>query len=98
MGAILALLPSLIPAVTSLITYIGSIRTASQQSGEWTADMETAYHTMLQQAATAPEWQPDTVSATPVTTTSNPAPVTSIPIAAGSAVQQSLSSPLTSSK
>lgn len=74
--AIIAAIPSIIQGITALVSYIQSVRTAAQQNNVWTPDMETSYQSMLASAATAPEWQPDSVpAAQPVAPVQFPAPV-----------------------
>lgn len=50
---------SLIGIGTELIGYISKIRTAAKQTGEWTDEAEAAYNKMLDDDASAPEWQPE---------------------------------------
>ncbi len=66
MPAILALLPPLIaeiPAMTSgaaaVIKFISGIRSAAQQSSEWTPELETAFVNALIAKGSSPAWQPD---------------------------------------
>ncbi|HWC60860.1 MAG TPA: hypothetical protein VHC44_14285 [Verrucomicrobiae bacterium] len=66
MTAALALLPVVLqylPTVESgaehLWAWVTSVRTAAQQSGEWTADMEQQYRDALQACGKDPAWQPD---------------------------------------
>jgi len=66
MGAILALLPgilSLLPTIVTgaekIIALIGSIRAASQQSGEWTPELEAAFLNALLATKTDPAYQSD---------------------------------------
>ena len=66
MAAILALLPSIIsmiPTVTTgvenLIAFIGSIRTAAQQTGEWTPALELAFTEALIAKGSSKAWTPD---------------------------------------
>ena len=56
---LLALLPTAVVGVEHLVAWIASIRTAAQQSGEWTADMEAAYVQGLYTLARRPSMQPD---------------------------------------
>jgi len=55
MQMILPLLPTIAGDVTSLISWIGSIRSAAQQTGEWTPTMETAFRNALVACAHDPE-------------------------------------------
>ena len=63
MPAIIALvmtyLPQIIQAGESLFAMVQSIRTAAQQTGEWTADNETQYQAALVTLGLASESQPD---------------------------------------
>lgn len=66
MAAILALLPgliNLIPTVTtglsSLIAFIGAIRSAAQQSGEWTPELEKAFLDALIAKGSTNAWKTD---------------------------------------
>lgn len=59
MNFILANLPALIAAGKSIFDLVNSIRTAAQQSGEWTTEHESQFQALLVASATAPEWQPD---------------------------------------
>ncbi|MGO8839462.1 MAG: hypothetical protein ACLP7I_12020 [Limisphaerales bacterium] len=44
---IIPLLPTITTGVENLISFIRSVRTASQQTGEWTAAMETNFRGAL---------------------------------------------------
>lgn len=66
MPALLLLLPqliALIPTVTtgigSLIAFIAAIRTAAQQSGEWTPSLEQSFVNAVIAKASTGEWQTD---------------------------------------
>lgn len=66
MTAILALLPTLYPLVrdgvgdvAALIQYIRSIRSAAQQSAEWTDAQEAQFQTELEATLTDSAYQPD---------------------------------------
>lgn len=66
MPALLLLLPqfiSLIPTVTtgvgSLISFIASIRTATQQTGEWTPALETSFVNAVIAKASTAAWMTD---------------------------------------
>ena len=66
MAAILALLPgliALIPTITTgigqLIAFIAAIRTAAQQSGEWTPALETAFVDALIAKGSTDAWKTD---------------------------------------
>lgn len=66
MGAVLALLPqlmALIPSITvgvqHIILWVQSIRSAAQQSGEWTPELENQFIAMLVSTTTNPAWMPD---------------------------------------
>lgn len=56
---VIAALPSLTTGITEAIAFINSIRSAAQQSGEWTADAETAYRNSLWATTQDPAYQPD---------------------------------------
>lgn len=56
MGAALALLPSIFQAITAGVKAIQDIRSAAQQSGEWTPEHEAAYSLALAQKFTEPQW------------------------------------------
>lgn len=58
---ILANLPALIQDGETLIRVVTSIRQTAQQAGEWDASHETAFQTILTNAATSPESIPDPV-------------------------------------
>ena len=60
---LLALLPTITVGVEHLFAWIVSIRAAAQQSGEWTADMETAFVNSLIARATKSWYQPDPIPA-----------------------------------
>lgn len=66
MTAILAALPALYPLVregigdiASLVKYIGSIRSAAQQSGEWTDEQEAQFLAELEATSGDADYQPD---------------------------------------
>lgn len=56
---LIPLIPSLTVGVESLIAFIASIRTAAQQSGEWTPELEKAFLDALLARSTSPAWRPD---------------------------------------
>ncbi len=56
---IIPLLPQIGGDIASLINWINSIRSAAQQSGEWTPAMDQAYHQALIAAGQTPAWKPD---------------------------------------
>lgn len=56
---ILAQLPALIEAGGNLWEYINSIRSAAQQDGEWTPELEQQFQEKLNAAKLAPHQQPD---------------------------------------
>ncbi|MGB7767439.1 MAG: hypothetical protein WBN22_01100 [Verrucomicrobiia bacterium] len=56
---IIPLLPTLGGDVVSLIDWINSIRSAAQQTGEWTPAMDQAFHQALVAAGQTPAWTPD---------------------------------------
>lgn len=65
-AAILAILPqiiALIPIITTgvehIIAWINSIRTAAQQTGQWTPALETAFLEALIATKLDPAYQPD---------------------------------------
>jgi hypothetical protein len=66
MSAIIALLPgiiALIPTITtgiaSLIAFISSIRTAAQQTGEWTPALESLFLDSLIAKGSTDAWKTD---------------------------------------
>lgn len=66
MAAILLLLPqliALIPVVTtgigSLISFIASVRTAAQQTGEWTPALEASFVNAVIAKASTDAWKTD---------------------------------------
>lgn len=66
MPAILALLPSVfsliqmaVPGVENLVTWVQGIRTAAQQSGEWTDQLESDFVASLDTLAKTKPWTPD---------------------------------------
>ena len=59
MGAILALLPSLISGGKTLWDLYAHIRDTMKQSGEWNSANEAEFQKLLADAGTKPEWQPD---------------------------------------
>lgn len=56
---IIAILPKITVGVEQLVAWIRGVREASQQSGEWTPDMEAAFRQALLDTADAPEYKPD---------------------------------------
>ena len=72
MASILALLPgliALIPTITtgisSLIAFIAAIRSAAQQSGEWTPELERLFVDNLIAKASTDAWKTDAELAKP---------------------------------
>lgn len=66
MTAILAALPAFYPLIregigdiASLVKYIGSIRGAALQSGEWTDEQEAQFQAELEATIADPDYQPD---------------------------------------
>lgn len=58
MGAVIALLPSIISAVTSGVEAIRKIRQAAKQTGEWTDAQEAEFQDLISKLNTEPQWQP----------------------------------------
>ena len=56
---LLPLLPSIETGAVQLWNFINSVRSAAQQSGEWTSEIEAAYRAALQATSTDPAYQPD---------------------------------------
>lgn len=56
---ILAAIPITTTAITATINWINSIRTAAQQSGEWTAEAEAAFVSWIIKTFTDPKWLTD---------------------------------------
>jgi len=66
MAAIIALLPTLIAliptistGIQNLIAFIASIRTAAQQSGEWTPELEKQFLDALIAKGSTDAWKTD---------------------------------------
>lgn len=59
LSLILAALPAIIQGGTAVVNFVEQLRTATQQTGEWTDAQEQQYQTLLAQEAQAPEQQPD---------------------------------------
>jgi len=57
--AVIANLPAIISLGEAGVNFIIKLRTAAQQSQEWTEEAEAAFQTDLVQDALGPEWQPD---------------------------------------
>lgn len=55
----IALLPYAVTGVTELIAYIDALKTAAQQSGEWTPEMDAAYRAALFAKTGDPAYKPD---------------------------------------
>ena len=60
---ILANLPTIISAGEAGYKFVMSVRSAAQQSGEWTDAQETAFQASLTAEACDPAWQPDATAA-----------------------------------
>lgn len=71
---ILALIPSISNGVEQLIALIGSIRTAAQQTGEWSPELETQFLNALLATKTDPAWQPDPKPVVPTGGVNSPGP------------------------
>lgn len=56
---ILSQLPSIISAAKDIYEYVGKVRAAAMQAGEWTPEYEIQFQELLNSAKSAPEWQPD---------------------------------------
>ena len=56
---ILANLPAIISAGEAGYKFIMSVRSAAQQSGEWTAAVEAEFKAKLAAEVVDPAWQPD---------------------------------------
>jgi hypothetical protein len=56
---ILPLLPSIETGAVQLWNFINSVRSAAQQSAEWTPALEQAYLAALAATKTDPAYQPD---------------------------------------
>jgi hypothetical protein len=52
-------LPTVVTEVEHLWAWIQGVRNASQQTAEWTPEIETAYQRALLARTTAPAYQPD---------------------------------------
>lgn len=55
---ILPLIPSLIGDVQAIWTWIASVRTAAQQTGDWTDAQEQAWQAALIADGKTSDWQP----------------------------------------
>ena len=53
------LLPTVETGVSELISFINTVRSAAQQSGEWTAAIEAAYRESLFATTSDPAYKPD---------------------------------------
>lgn len=58
-NGLLPLLPSITTGAAELWKFITTVRTAAQQSNEWTPALETAYQQALLATANDPAYQPD---------------------------------------
>lgn len=56
---LLPLLPSIETGVEGIIAFIGSVRTAAKQTGEWTPAMESSFLDALLTANTKRAWMTD---------------------------------------
>jgi hypothetical protein len=56
---LIPLIPTIASGVEHLIAFIGSVRAAAQQTGEWTPAMEEAFRAALLATKTDPAYQPD---------------------------------------
>ena len=56
---ILPLIPQITTGVAELWKFINTVRTAAQQSAEWTPAMEQQYQDALKATASDPAYQPD---------------------------------------
>ena len=75
-AAILTFLPQILSAGKTLWAFVEQIRTAAQQSAEWTPEHEAQFQDALLAMGNAPESQPDSVT-TPGTVTPAPFVLTS---------------------
>lgn len=57
--AILAAVPMVQSAIVATINWVNSIRTAAQQSGEWTPEAEAALAAWAIRTMTDPKWLTD---------------------------------------
>lgn len=58
-AALIPLIPSLIQIGQAGISFIAQIKTAAQQTGEWSDAADKAFTDGLANMATQPQWQPD---------------------------------------
>jgi len=58
---LIPLLPTITTGVGSLINFIGAVRNAAMQTGEWTPEIEAAYRKSLWDTTKDPAYQPDTL-------------------------------------
>jgi len=56
---VVALIPTVKVGVQHLIEWVREIRTAAQQSGEWTPDLEMQFQAALTARVSDPAYQPD---------------------------------------
>lgn len=56
---LIALIPTISTGVGSLISFISSIRSAAQQSGEWTPEMEKSFVDTVIAKASSDAWKTD---------------------------------------
>lgn len=56
---IIAALPAITTGVTELIAWMGTLKAAAQQAGEWTDAQDTAYRAALFAKTTDPAYAPD---------------------------------------
>jgi hypothetical protein len=55
---VIQLLPSITTGVEQLIAYIHQVRTVTQQTGEWTPDLEAKFRASLIACGKDPAYQP----------------------------------------
>lgn len=55
----ITLLPKIQTGITELINFINTVKTAAQQTGEWTPEMDQAFRDSLIEAGQDPAAQPD---------------------------------------
>lgn len=56
---LIALIPTVATGVGALINFIAQVRTAAQQSGEWTPALETAFVNAVIVKASTDAWKTD---------------------------------------
>lgn len=57
---VLQYLPTIETGAEHLWQWVSSVRSAAQQSSEWTTDLESQYRAALQACGKDPAYQPDT--------------------------------------